>query len=352
MRTSPSPRVRPLVSLVGPLEVLRRNERDRIESVADREQRDLRALEQLLDDEPAAERRHRLQGVVELRLGPAHVDAPSRPRDRRPSRHTAAGQLRAATRSERRRPPAPPWRRPWSPRSPRRLRSARRPRSPRDEGRRRLRRRAAPPARSPRDRCRARGRGRGVPPRPRRESDGIRRDARSPGSPARHADRSGRRLRELPGERVLTPTRPDQENTHRTSLGVGLAGMDHTDFQQWLDAYVDAWTTYDEAAIGELFTEDARYRYHPWDEGDEALAGARGDRRQLARGPGRAWLVDGRVPAVGDRRRPGRGSRRLALLRPPTERRSSASTTTSSSAASTTRVAAPSSPSSSCSGML
>ena len=49
--------------------------------------------------------------------------------------------------------------------------------------------------------------------------------------------------------------------------------MDHTDFQQWLDAYVDAWRTYDEAAIGELFSEDARYRYHPWDEGGDEVAG-------------------------------------------------------------------------------
>ena len=44
--------------------------------------------------------------------------------------------------------------------------------------------------------------------------------------------------------------------------------MDHTDFQQWLDAYIEAWKTYDEAAIGELFSEDARYRYHPWDADD------------------------------------------------------------------------------------
>ncbi|MDQ3671458.1 MAG: nuclear transport factor 2 family protein [Actinomycetota bacterium] len=48
--------------------------------------------------------------------------------------------------------------------------------------------------------------------------------------------------------------------------------MDHTGFQRWLDAYVDAWRTYDETAIGELFTEDARYRYHPW-EADDAVQG-------------------------------------------------------------------------------
>jgi ketosteroid isomerase-like protein len=34
----------------------------------------------------------------------------------------------------------------------------------------------------------------------------------------------------------------------------------------WLDRYVQAWRTYDPAAIGELFSEDATYAYHPWDE--------------------------------------------------------------------------------------
>jgi ketosteroid isomerase-like protein len=34
----------------------------------------------------------------------------------------------------------------------------------------------------------------------------------------------------------------------------------------WLAAYVDAWRSYDAAAIGELFSRDATYRYHPWDE--------------------------------------------------------------------------------------
>ncbi len=42
--------------------------------------------------------------------------------------------------------------------------------------------------------------------------------------------------------------------------------MTQNDFARWLDAYVDAWRTYDPAAIGALFSEDAEYRYHPWDE--------------------------------------------------------------------------------------
>jgi ketosteroid isomerase-like protein len=42
--------------------------------------------------------------------------------------------------------------------------------------------------------------------------------------------------------------------------------MTRDDFGRWLDAYVEAWRTYDPAAIGALFSEDAEYRYHPWDE--------------------------------------------------------------------------------------
>ena len=35
--------------------------------------------------------------------------------------------------------------------------------------------------------------------------------------------------------------------------------------QAWLDAYVEAWRSYDRDAIEALFTEDARYAYHPYD---------------------------------------------------------------------------------------
>jgi len=34
----------------------------------------------------------------------------------------------------------------------------------------------------------------------------------------------------------------------------------------WLAAYVRAWETYDPDSIGELFTEDATYEYHPFEE--------------------------------------------------------------------------------------
>lgn len=49
--------------------------------------------------------------------------------------------------------------------------------------------------------------------------------------------------------------------------------MNHDDVQAWIDAYVDAWRTYDPDAIGALFAPDATYAYHPYDEGDEILRG-------------------------------------------------------------------------------
>jgi ketosteroid isomerase-like protein len=34
----------------------------------------------------------------------------------------------------------------------------------------------------------------------------------------------------------------------------------------WLDAYVAAWKSYDREQIGALFSDDVRYRYHPYDQ--------------------------------------------------------------------------------------
>ena len=42
--------------------------------------------------------------------------------------------------------------------------------------------------------------------------------------------------------------------------------MTRDDVQRWLDDYVSAWRTYDPVAIGELFSADATYRYHAYDE--------------------------------------------------------------------------------------
>src|SRR5262245_24277609 len=41
--------------------------------------------------------------------------------------------------------------------------------------------------------------------------------------------------------------------------------MNRDDVANWLDRYVHAWKTYDHQAIGDLFSEDAEYRYHPWE---------------------------------------------------------------------------------------
>ncbi len=42
--------------------------------------------------------------------------------------------------------------------------------------------------------------------------------------------------------------------------------MTRSDVQAWLDRYVAAWNSYDRASIEALFTEDAEYQYHPYDE--------------------------------------------------------------------------------------
>lgn len=51
--------------------------------------------------------------------------------------------------------------------------------------------------------------------------------------------------------------------------------MDREGLRVWLDAYVEAWRGYDRSRIEALFTDDARYGYHPDDEpivGAEAIA--------------------------------------------------------------------------------
>ena len=40
--------------------------------------------------------------------------------------------------------------------------------------------------------------------------------------------------------------------------------MRREDVQIWLDRYIAAWSSYDETAIGELFADEAEYRYQPW----------------------------------------------------------------------------------------
>ena len=88
--------------------------------------------------------------------------------------------------------------------------------------------------------------------------------------------------------------------------------IDRAHVQDWLDRYVAAWKSYDRAAIGDLFSEDAEYRYHPWDEpvrGREAIVNdwiAPGGKPEQRDDAGtydasyEAWAVDGnRAVAVG-----------------------------------------------------
>jgi hypothetical protein len=79
--------------------------------------------------------------------------------------------------------------------------------------------------------------------------------------------------------------------------------------QRWLDAYLDAWRSYDDDAIRALFAADATYAFHPYDEplqGADAIAAAwLGDRDE----PG-SWeatyaptLIDGNATiATGETR--------------------------------------------------
>ena len=50
--------------------------------------------------------------------------------------------------------------------------------------------------------------------------------------------------------------------------------VDNASVNKWLERYIAAWKSYDESAIKTLFTDDAEYRWHPWDEptvGPEAI---------------------------------------------------------------------------------
>jgi hypothetical protein len=110
--------------------------------------------------------------------------------------------------------------------------------------------------------------------------------------------------------------------------------MDHAAAQDWLDRYVTAWLTYEADLIGDLFSEDVAYRWHPYDVpvlGRAAVVAA--------------WLGDD-TPGASSRDAMGTYD---AGYPPPTPTslgvRSPASTTTASSCASTTTDGAGSSPS-------
>ena len=42
--------------------------------------------------------------------------------------------------------------------------------------------------------------------------------------------------------------------------------MDREGVARWLSDYIEAWKSYDPEAIGALFSDDVKYRYHPSDD--------------------------------------------------------------------------------------
>lgn len=85
--------------------------------------------------------------------------------------------------------------------------------------------------------------------------------------------------------------------------------MDAAAVDRWLARYVAAWKSYDRNAIGELFSADAAYRYHPYDEpvvGRDAIVESwleedRLDEPGSFEGGYSAFAVDGdRAVAVGE----------------------------------------------------
>jgi hypothetical protein len=70
--------------------------------------------------------------------------------------------------------------------------------------------------------------------------------------------------------------------------------MNHSDVARWLEAYVEAWKSYDRDQIGALFSDEVRYRYHPNDEpitGREAVV--------------ESWLGEGEHEDASTRDEPG-----------------------------------------------
>jgi ketosteroid isomerase-like protein len=70
--------------------------------------------------------------------------------------------------------------------------------------------------------------------------------------------------------------------------------VDQVSVQGWLDRYVEAWVTYDPEQVGELFSDDVEYRYHPYDEpivGRDAVV--------------RSWVGETSEPGASSRDEPG-----------------------------------------------
>lgn len=88
--------------------------------------------------------------------------------------------------------------------------------------------------------------------------------------------------------------------------------MEEAAVAEWLERYVAAWRSYDPVEIGALFADDAVYRFHPWDEGEDTVAGREAIVANWLEAPDEPgswtaayapWAVDGeRAVAVGESR--------------------------------------------------
>ena len=73
--------------------------------------------------------------------------------------------------------------------------------------------------------------------------------------------------------------------------------MTADEVQRWLDAYVAAWASYDEAEITALFTDDCAYRYDPFADPLVGGAAIAADWLKDRDAPG-SWEAEYRVFAV------------------------------------------------------
>lgn len=71
--------------------------------------------------------------------------------------------------------------------------------------------------------------------------------------------------------------------------------MDKQRVDEWLQLYVDAWKTYDRKEIGDLFSEAAEYRYHPY---DEPIRGRAAIMESWLKEPDRPGSFDARYHAI------------------------------------------------------
>lgn len=64
--------------------------------------------------------------------------------------------------------------------------------------------------------------------------------------------------------------------------------MTRDDLQAWLDRYIEAWRADDPGLIGDLFADDATYRWRPYGDDEHAVHG----RAAIVK----AWLEEGDAP--------------------------------------------------------